>query len=233
MRVSSAEELAQARGHEGPRAIVDYHIDVETAAEPWKQGKGYAYGDTRYEQLFRHTGYVRTSLGDDLKISGTGVRTHRRGPRIMGDWFGHCWETALFPSGKGFGLKRFASQDGPEGWTHPKWSEAYVLDHGRILPAEVIESAWLSDLRPRGEVVRVRLRSALGEAEITGEVMGTSWRTMHLVNIDTNYRSFGVWGEPGEYVMGQGACRWNWDGESVIGHIERSAVTETLVKSPT
>ncbi len=233
MRVSSAEELASARGHEGPRAIVEYHVDVVTAAEPWKQGKGYAYGDTRYEQLYRHTGYVKTSLGDDLKIAGTGVRTHRRGPRIMSNWHGHGWETALFPSGRGFGLKRFASADGPSGWPEPKWSEAYVLDQGRIVPAEVIESAWLSHMRPRGENVRVRLRSSLGEADITGVVMGTSWRTMHLDNTATNHRSFGVWGAPGEYIMGQGACRWTWDGESVIGQIERSVITEHLDKSDT
>src|SRR5690606_4269558 len=107
-------------------------------------------------------------------------------------------------------------KDGPEGRAKPKWSEAYVLDQGRIVPAEVIESAWLDTLKPRGGKVRVRLRSALGEAEITGEVLATSWRTMHLEAKGDNLRSFGIWGQPGEYIMSQGAARWTWDGESVM-----------------
>ena len=77
-----------------------------------------------------------------------------------------------------------------------------------------------------------RLRSALGEHEIMGEVLGTAWRTMHLGGKEEfNPRSYGVWGDPGEYILGQTACRWTWDGESVIGQHESSAVTETLGKA--
>jgi len=230
MRISSADEMAQGPAQEGPRAVVEYHCDVVTAAEPWKQGEGYAFGDTRYEQLFRMTGRLKTSQGDDLRLSGAGVRTHRRGRRALEprNWFGHGWQTALFPSGRGFGLKRFPGQDGPEGRAHPAWSEAYVLDRGRVVPAEVIESAWLDDFTPSGGTVRVRLRSALGEADIAGEVLGTSWRTMSIGRAAENLREFGVRGRPGEYVMAQGAARWTWDGESVIGHIERSALGSSL-----
>ena len=154
----------------------------------------------------------------------------------MSDWFGHCWSSALFPSGRGFALKRFASEDGAAGTVNPKWSEACVIDGGRIVPAEVLQSGWIKDLSPRGQRLCVRLRSALGEHEITGEVLGTAWRTMHLaMPLDSkeamNPRSFGVWGDAGEYILGQTACRWTWGEESVIGQHESSAITEHLDKS--
>ena len=228
MRVSSAEEMARGPGRDGHRAIVDYHIDVEMAAEPWRQGKGYKYGDTRYEQLYRHHGYLRTSEGDELTIAGTGVRTHRRGPRIMSDWFGHLWTTALFPTGRGFGIKRFAGEDGPAGMVRAAYSEAFMMERGRIYPAEVIECPHLASLQPSGEKLRIRLRSELGEADIACEILGTSWRTMHLDSRSDNPRSFCIWNETGEYVLGQTATRFSWDGESVIGQLERSALIDTL-----
>ena len=240
MRISSSEELAAGPAVEGPRCIVDLHLDVETAAAPWTYGALSAgvdapaskfIGGHRYEQLCRVSGRLRTDDGDDIRIEGTGVRTHRRGPRDMHGWHGHCWQTALFPSGRGFGLQQIPDQDGPDGRAAPAWTEACVLDRGRIVTAEVVEAAWLTDLSPRGETVSVRLRSRLGEHVITGEVLGNSFRTIHAAGAPGRFlREFGVWGDAGSYVLRQGACLWSMEGETAPGHIEGSTAYAELAR---
>jgi hypothetical protein len=99
MRVSFAHQLAEGRPFEGPRCLAQIHLDFETAAEPWVYGalgagaeapESRFIGGRRYEQLCRVTGRVRTDDGDDVRVVGAGMRTHRRGPREMQGWSGHC-----------------------------------------------------------------------------------------------------------------------------------------------
>jgi len=82
-----------------------------------------------------------------------------------------------------------------------------------------------------GERVRVRLRSSLGEHEITGEVLGNSFRTIHAAGAPGRLlREFGVWGDAGSYVLRQGACLWTMDGETAAGHIEGSTACAELAR---
>lgn len=241
MRISSAEELSRGRPVEGPRAVVQFHIDAEMAAPPWPIGRldpgagaemaadsGRFVGGERYEQLYRMTGYVRIDQ-EEIHIAGTGMRTHRRGTREMERWHGHSWQTALFPSGRAFGLMRFPGADGPAGRSAPRFSEGFVVQDGRMYPAEVLASTWLDTFTPTGERSQVRLRSALGEAVIECEIAASVWRTIHTDASQGRYlRAFGVWGDPGSYPMNQGAAHYTWDGETAYGHIERSTALELI-----
>ena len=59
-------------------------------------------GGPRYEQLFRATGSV--TVGDDAhEFTGSGLRIRRQGVRKLAGFWGHCWQSALFPSGRAFG----------------------------------------------------------------------------------------------------------------------------------
>jgi hypothetical protein len=126
-------------------------------------------------------------------------------------------------------VQQILDSDGVEARKAPGWSEAFVLDRGRLIAAEVLEAAWLDDLSPKGQEVRVRLRSSLGEHNIRGQVLGNCWRTIHAAGAPGKYlRDFGVWGTPGSYVLRQGACLWRFDGESAPGHIEGSTLSARL-----
>lgn len=239
MRLSDAEELAQGRPIEGSRPVVRLHIDVEIAAEPWRLGSlgmkdnpfaASFFGENRYEQLCRFTGWARIEKEEPIRLSGMAMRTHRRGSRRMKGWHGHSWQTALFPSGRGFGFERFPDREGPQGRADPAWSEGYILDDGRIVPAEILESAWLTELRATGEPLVIRLRAGGEEHVIRGTTVATVWRTIQAGSTgDRNVRRFGIWGRDGDYVMGQGVTLWEWDGEKVYGHTERSTLTTELL----
>lgn len=239
MRQSTSEELSRGRPVEGSRPVVRLHIDVVTAAEPWRLGslsmKENAFamsfiGEDRYEQLCRFTGWVQVEREAPIRLAGMAMRTHRRGSRRMKGWHGHSWQTALFPSGRGFGFERFPDRSGPEGRAHPAWSEGYILDRGRIVPAEILESGWLTELKASGEPITVRLMAAGETHVIRGTTVATVWRTIQAGRTtDRNVRRFGIWGREGDYVMGQGVTLWEWDGESVYGHTERSAPTRELL----
>jgi hypothetical protein len=242
MRISSADELSRGRPVEGPRAVVQFHIDAEMAAPPWPLGRldptsgqdmaaasGRFIGGERYEQLYRMKGHVRIDR-EEFDISGIGMRTHRRGTREMEAWHGHSWQTALFPSGRAFGLMRFPSKDGPEGRTLEglRFNEGFVVQDGRMYPARVLQSTWLDTFTPAGERSQIRLTSELGEAVIDVETAAVAWRTIFTNTEAGRYlRGFGVWG-PGTFVMGQGGARYTWDGESAYGQIERSTAFEDV-----
>ena len=74
----------------------------------------------------------RVRFGDEeWTFDGTGLRIHRQGPRDTAGFWGHCWPSALFPSGKGFGALAFP--DRPD--DQPTYNEAFVFDGERMIPA--------------------------------------------------------------------------------------------------
>jgi hypothetical protein len=89
---------------------------VRMAAPPWFTGslsleaatilessiEGRFMGGPRYEQLCRMTGTVRLG-GEERSFEGSGLRIRRYGVRDTAGFWGHCWQTALFPSGRAFG----------------------------------------------------------------------------------------------------------------------------------
>ena len=63
---------------------------LETSVE------GDLMGGDRYEQMFRATGSVRVA-GEEVSFTGSGLRIRRQGVRRLEGFWGHCWQSALFP----------------------------------------------------------------------------------------------------------------------------------------
>ena len=195
------------------------HVEVELtcAAPPWISGtlvaeakevftEGFAgaFISPRYEQLCRARG--RVNLGDEAwEFEGTALRIHRQGTRDTGGFWGHCWPSALFPSGKGFGALAFPERPNGE----PTFNEGYVFDGERLIPAILVDAPWLRRLQPNGERVPVTLRTADGDVRIEGETFVSACMP------GGTHHEFAP-------ALQQAGARYTWDGEETFGMMERS-----------
>jgi hypothetical protein len=202
---------------DGPRVDVEFHLEATMAVPPWKMGslspqKGETYhhpDEERIEQLFRAKGTVRVE-DQELIFNGSGFRVRRKGIRRLGEsegasGRGHCWQTALFPSGKAFGFNIHAPrEDGV-----PPLNDGYLFTgDGSLIPAYVVRAPWLRSLQPTREDVSFVLESELGTTTIQGETV--------ISVFDMSRPRMPNW------VVYQGCCRFSWDGEETYGMSERS-----------
>lgn len=163
-------------------------------------------GGDRFEQLFRATGSLRVD-GEEHQFSGTGTRVRRQGPREMAGFWGHCQQSAVFPSGKGFGY--IAYRPRPDGTN--SYNEGYLFTGtGGLIPARVVSAPWLSAPPHIGDDVSVVLDSEMGRIEIAGNT------TVSVLNL----------GDPTSEnalaALHQAGVRYTWDGEVAAGALERS-----------
>jgi hypothetical protein len=222
-RVTSAAETRKGLiDLEGERAPVEIDLELKMALPPWIQGdfaedlpgreEGLLFiGIPRYEQLYRMQGEIRHD-GRTRALVGTGLRTHRYGPRSTVKMLGHSWLSTVFPSGRAFGSMRFPAADGSD-----LFREAWVSEGDDLAAARVIDSPWLKSLDCVGETWTVMLETAGGPAEIQGETLAVSY-SMGLGANQT----------PGSLVLAHGMARFRWDGEEACGLIERSASIDEL-----
>jgi hypothetical protein len=217
---TSAKALAKG-DYSGSQLPLHVEVELTCAAPPWISGtlseeskelfdKGFAgaFISPRYEQLCTATGSVHFG-GDDWEFEGTGLRIHRQGTRDTGGFWGHCWPSALFPSGKGFGALAF-----PERTDQPTYNEAFVFDGERMLPAVLVDAPWLRRLQPNGEDVSLTLRTKEGEVHIEGETILSACMPGGLPEFPPALQQAGV--------------RYRWDGEETYGMMERSIPVEQL-----
>jgi hypothetical protein len=215
---------ALARGQvDGPRIPLRIDVELTIAAPPWvpgtmnedaaevfHQGFAGAFISPRYEQLCTTRGTVRAG-DDEWSFTGTGLRIHRQGVRDVGGFWGHCWPSALFPSGKGFGGLAFPER--PDG--QPTYNEAYVFDGERMIPATLVDAPWLRRLQPFGEDVAVTLRTADGDVRIEGETIVSACMA------GGTHHEFAP-------ALQQAGVRYRWDGELSYGMMERSIPVDQL-----
>jgi len=228
--VETSSEALMAGRTDGPRVPVSFEVEATMAVPPWIQGalvaeadeqlrtsvEGGFMGGPRYEQLFRATGNVRVG-GVDLTFTGTGLRIRRQGVRKLEGFWGHCWQSALFPSGRAFGYIAYPPR--PDG--QPTFNEGYVFDgDGDLLPARVVEAPWLTRFQALGEAVPVVLETARGKTRIDGETVLSTFQ----IHLDAGSASTeAVKREmPAFPAIYQGGARYSWDGEDAYGMIERS-----------
>lgn len=207
---------------------VAFDIDMQMAVPPWVPGsllpdaKAVLNGDQgsfvspRYEQLFRATGSL--SIGDDhFEVDANGLRIRRQGVRKFQGFWGHCWQSAIFPSGRAFGFNSFP----PQGDGKPSYNEGYVFDgEGRLKPARAVHIPWLRTLRTRGDDVSCVLETADGLLEIQGETfINTRSRPGSALPADF----------PADFpVVQQAHARYRWGDEETCGMVERSTPGDQL-----
>lgn len=183
---------------------------TQEAADLFNDGFAGAYISPRYEQLCTARGTVH--VGDDeWAFTGSALRIHRQGPRDTGGFWGHCWPSALFPSGRGFGALAFPER--PDG--APTFNEGFVFREERMIPATLVDAPWIRRLQGRGEDVSLTLRTVDGDdVRIEGETLFTG--TMP--------------GGSSEFApaLQQAGVRYRWDGEESYGMMERSMPVDQL-----
>jgi hypothetical protein len=222
MQTSTADSMRGSS--DGPRAKMQFHIEATMPVPPWTTGEpsteaaklasseGDVMGGARYEQLFRAVGVVRVG-GDEQRFTGSGTRVRRQGTREMAGFWGHCMQSAVFPSGRGFGYITYRPHPDGSG----SYNEGYVFTgDGGLVPARVTQAPWLSKVQANGENVALVLESAIGTVKIGGE---TIWSVFNIVDPTSPHALAGLY---------QGGARYVWDGEETYGAIERSTPPRDL-----
>lgn len=225
---SSAHLVAGRK--DGPLVDLQFEVEAKLAVPPWVQGalqpdagsaltrsiEGDLMGGPRYEQLFRASGAVRVG-GADHVFTGSGLRIRRQGVRRLEGFWGHCWQSALFGSGRAFGYIAYP----PRSDGQPTFNEGYVFDgDGDLIPARVVEAPWLTKLQPLGEDVSVVLETADGTVRIEGETaMSTHDITDPSELPADQLAKLADWTFP---ALQQAGVRYRWDGEETYGMLERS-----------
>jgi hypothetical protein len=190
-------------------------VDAQMVTPPWVQGTyepegHFVVGEQRFEQLCSVAGTV-TLDGTETPFTGGGLRIHRKGGNRSdyGDFYGHVWQSAWFPSGRAFGLIHYRPR--PDGSV--KYREGWVLDGGKVVPARQEGTPWMTATRPSGEDVSFTLRTAKGSVRIAGETFVSSFRPPRQVGDGTAFP-----------LLQSGIARYQWDDETAFGMIERSAL---------
>jgi hypothetical protein len=216
---TAADQIA-GRTVRGPAltaaATVPLKIEVagRMAAPPWRQGTHepegrFIPGEHRFEQLFTATGTVSLD-GETTEFEGGGLRVHRKGGgrSDYADFFGHCWQSALFPSGRAFGFIHYRPR--PDGSV--KYHEGWVLDgDGAVLPARVVDTPWLRGMRPGREDVSFTLRTPAGDIAVEAETFAAAFTPERPIGEGRTFPD-----------LQQGIARYRWGGEQAYGMIERS-----------
>lgn len=235
-RTSSADLVKGVT--DGPLVDVAFEVEATMVVPPWEQGalradagerlktsaEGAMMGGPRYEQLYRATGSVTVDGGEPQRFTGSGLRIRRRGVRSLAEFRGHCWQSAVFPSGKAFGYIAYPPR--PDG--KPTFNEGFIFTgDGELVPARAVESPWLNRLQTRGEDVSFVLETADGRVSVGGETV-TSTHDVH--HNDNTYGMKALQQESSSSfpVLQQANVRYTWDGEETIGMLERSSMPDKI-----
>lgn len=239
---TSSADLVAGRKH-GPTVDVDFAVQARMAVPPWVQGtmsaqaaqalttsiEGSLMGGARYEQLFRATGTITVDGGPPHRFGGSGLRIRRQGVRRLAGFWGHCWQSALFPDGRAFGYIAYP----PRADGQPTFNEGFVFDGthggedgGHLIPARVVQAPWLTRLRATGEDVSLVLETSRGTVRIDGE---TVLSTHDIHHDDEMFSSTALREEmPSFPALQQAAVRYRWDDQQAYGMLERSNPLESL-----
>ena len=185
---------------------------TEESREMMKGAEG-SFLSPRFEQLCRATGWLQVD-GQKREFKGQILRIKRQGVRKFEGFWGHCWQSALFPSGKAFGVNVYPPRDDGK----PNFNEGFIYDgDGPLIPAKAVEIPWMRKFYTGGEDVPLVLETEDGRrVSISGKTFA-------------NTRSQGHSVLPSTYPLIQQAhAHYTWDGEQACGMIERSTFREKM-----
>ena len=173
--------------------------EKDATLEASLMGLGY-----RFEHLFRAEGVFEVD-GGKRPFRGTGLRIHRQSIRRLEGFFGHCWQSAVFPDGRAFGYITYPPKpDGTE-----TYNEGYIYQDGRMIPARAVKAPWLRRIVGSGDDVSLELELELGRTRIEGS---TTLSTFRVGNPDI-----------GGLNLQQSGVLYRWGDQIAYGMIERSA----------
>jgi hypothetical protein len=227
---TSTFDLVEGR-IDGPLVDVRFEVVATMAVAPWIQGtlvpeagvllettEAGLMGGDRYEQLFRCNGTVQVGGEAEHTFTGTGLRIRRQGVRRLTEFRGHCWQSALFPSGRAFGYIAYPPREDGQ----PTFNEGYVYEgDGDLVPARIIEAPWLTRIQPLHEDVPVVLATERGTIRIEGETVLSTYDIHHA---DKTFSTAAMRQERSDFpALQQAGVRYRWDGEETFGMLERSS----------
>jgi hypothetical protein len=230
--LSAAQLIANAWPDDVPLRNVTFGIEFSPAVPPLVSGtlteesRAAASGEQgtflspRFEQLCRATGFLEID-GVRRDFKAQVLRVKRQGVRKFEGFWGHCWQSALFPSGKAFGVNAFP----PRADGKPSFNEGYIFTgDGDLKPARAVQLPWMKKLFESGEDVPLVLETADGEQI---HIQGTTF---------SNCRSRAQATKGGTVlpdnwpVVQQAHATYIWDGETATGMIERSTLSGQMEK---
>lgn len=225
---STIELMIAEKFDTGKRANIRFEIAIEMAAPAWVQDNtpeklakmteqertdaglmGYGF---RKEQLCTGEGWFELE-GVRRPLKGRGLRIHRQSVRPMGAFRGHCWQSATFPDGRGFGYIAYPPLPGED--PNETYNDGYVYQDGKWYPAKARKIPFLHNLMARGDDVSVELESELGITRISAV---TSLGIIKVGSPDT----MGL-------TLQQGGAKYTWGDQTAYGMIERSSLVENTV----
>lgn len=218
-RLAGAEIVSGPRpGSELVEAAVD--VEVESAAAPWNtEGDwGEQPPSLRYHQFYDAHGTV-TAAGTVYPFAGPGFRSHSRRRRDLPGFTGHAIINGRFPSGRGFGLLRYrATADQPER------GRGFLYLDGACHDADVVTWPHLERAVPGGERLTIELHGGGQQAVITAETIASAF-----VTPTPEGRRYGAHAGDGPgTVISPAFARFEWDGETGYGGLERSALRSAI-----
>jgi hypothetical protein len=194
---------------------VKFEADLTMAAPAWIQDVPDDSDDAdavgvgmRIEQLFRADCRLEVE-GRARSFKASGLRIHRQSVRRLGGFFGHVWQSALFPDGRAFGMVIYPPK--PDGT--PRFNDAFIWKDGRFIKARVTKCAWIEKLLPEGDDVSLELESELGRTRIAAT---SGFSTYHP--------------DMTGFTLQQAGARYSWDDQQAWGMLERS-VPRDLTKA--
>ena len=157
----------------------------------------------RYERLFRAAGTFEVD-GVTRDFKGSGIQVKRQSVRPMGGFRGHCWQSALFPDGRGFSYVTYPPRENGA----PAFNDAFIYLDGKTYPAKVTKIPWLERITTDGEDVSLELQSELGTTRINAVSAFTTY-----LRGNTELQGLDLY---------QGGALYEWDGQKAYGMMERS-----------
>jgi hypothetical protein len=218
----TAEQLIALQWPDQPQTSnVSFDIDIFPAVPPlvsgtltaesrrMMSGEQGSFISPRFEQLCRVQGVLLVD-GQRRDFKGQALRIKRQGVRKFAGFWGHCWMSALFPSGRAFGVNTFP----PRADGKPTFNEGFVFGGDGVLkPARAIQIPWQRRLIVRGEDIPLVLETEDGQVAIEGKT---------FINCRSRGGNSNAWVPPEFPVVTQAHAWYSWQGEKATGMIERS-----------
>lgn len=221
----AGDEIVAGPGPGAELAEAAIDVEVESVAPPWNtEGDwGEQPPSLRYHQFYDARGTV-TVAGTTYAFAGPGFRSLSRRRRDMPGFTGHAIINGRFPSGRGFGLLRYRATAG-----RTERGRGFLYLDGVLHDADVVAWPHLDEAVPGGERLTIELRAGGDKAVITAETIASAF-----VTPAPEGRTYGarvgnapVSGLQGT-VISPAFARYEWDGETGYGGLERSALRTAI-----